>query len=221
MYIPIQPILKQYKIIPRGVIHVGANDADEHSIYVSLGVDKMVYIEPCKDAFNALVDKFAGEPNESITLINIACGAEEKELPMHISKQNKGMSNSFLTSKLHSVQHPDILFTDTELIKIVTLDSLPIDKSKFNILVTDCEGYDGEVMKGAKETLRHIDLVYSEINRDYTRENNMLIDEFEELLWGEGFVKVKEFWPSPTLTWGDSVFVKVKKILTSEDLDML
>ncbi len=220
MYINLKPILTEYNITPKGVIHVGANDADEHSIYVSLGIDKMIYIEPCKGAFDALLTKFSGEPNENIILINVACGAEEKELPMYISKQNKGMSNSFLPSKLHSVQHPDILFTDTEVMKIVPLDSLKIDKTKYNILVTDCEGYDGEVMKGGKETLKHIDLVYSEVNRDETRTGNMLIDEFEELLLWEGFEKVQEFWPSPSLSWGDSVFVR-RKLFTSEDMDML
>lgn len=205
MYIPLKPILKKFGITPNGIIHVGANDADEHQEYVDCGIDLFVYIEPCVDAFNALSNRIT---DKRAILINIACGAEEKEMPMYISHQNKGMSNSFLKSKLHSIQHPDVIFDDIETIKMVTLDSLPIDKWKYNILVTDCEGYDGEVMKGAKDTLKHIDLVYSEVNKDMTREGNMLIGEFEELLWKEGFVMVETFWPAPNLTWGDAVFIR-------------
>lgn len=205
MYIPLAKIIKEYNIIPTGVIHCGGHWGEEYGEYKSIGVKKMIWIEPCKPAFDIL-KKNINDAN--CILINVACGAEETELPMNISRQNQGQSNSFLISKLHSVQHPDILFTETEVMKIVTLDSLPIDKGQYNILVTDCEGYDGEVMKGAKETLKHIDLVYSEVNKDMTREGNMLIGEFEELLWEEGFVKIEEYWPSPNFTWGDAVFIR-------------
>lgn len=204
MMIPLEEIVKKYNIIPRGVIHCGGHYGQEYTAYKKMGATHIVFIEPCREAFD-VVSKIK---DENVICINVACGAEEKELPMYISKQNQGQSNSFLPSLLHSVQHPDILFTETEVIKITTLDSLPIEKEKYNILVTDCEGYDGEVMKGAKETLKGIDLVYSEVNRGMTREGNMLIDDFENLLWDEGFVKVSEFWPAPNLTWGDAIFIR-------------
>lgn len=238
MYIPIKPILEQFKIVPKGVIQVGAHWAEEHEHYLECGIKELVYIEPCKQAFGIMVDRlldnrkyaFCGSPDGIVgklikngvvvSIINCACGAEEKEVSMYVSHQNQGQSNSILKSNLHSIQHPEVIFDDTEIVKMVTLDSLPIKKEDYNILVTDCEGYDGEVMKGAKETLKYIDLVYSEINRGMTRDGNMLIDEFEELLWQEGFIKIKEFWPSPNLTWGDAVFVR-RNFVTSEDLDML
>lgn len=206
MYIPIKTIIEEYKIPTKGVIQVGAHWAEEHGHYLECGIDKFVYIEPCVESFNIAVAKIG--ILENIKWFMVACGAEEKEVSMYISHQNQGQSNSILKSHLHSIQHPEVVFDDTEMVKMVTLDSLPIEKEDYNILVTDCEGYDGEVMKGAKETLKHIDLVYSEINRGETRIGNMLIDEFEELLWNEGFVKVNEFWPSPNLTWGDAIFIR-------------
>lgn len=231
MYIPIKPILEQYKIVPKGVCQVGVHWAEEHELYLECGVERFVYIEPCKETFKVMVKKlvpiWTNELLESddihyakMRLFNYACGAEEKEIQMYISHQNQGQSNSILKSSLHSIQHPEIIFDDTETVKMVTLDSLPIKKEDYNILVTDCEGYDGEVMKGAKETLKNIDLVYSEVNRGETRIGNMLIEDFDNLLWDEGFIKVKEFWPSPNLTWGDACYIR-RKFLTSEDLDML
>lgn len=214
MYIPLKVMLEKYNIVPKGVIHVGSNDAEEHQEYIECSIDRFVYIEPCKEAFEALTLRIK---DDRAMLINVACGAEEKEMPMYVSHQNKGMSNSFLEPILHLQQHPDIIFDDAEVVKMVTLDSLPIEKENYNILVTDCEGFDGEVMKGAKETLKHIDLVYSEIQRGETRKGNMLIDEFERMLIDFGFTRVETYWPSPSITWGDSVFIRTFPYLVNKD----
>jgi len=205
MMIPLKNILDKYKLKPKGVIHVGSNDADEHGEYIGCGIERFVYIEPCKEAFEALSKKVT---DQRAILINVACGEHECNMPMYVSHQNKGMSNSLLEPVLHLKQHPDIIFDDVEVVHVVPLDKLPIEKEKYSLLVTDCEGYDGEVMKGAKETLKDIDIVYSEVQRGMTREGNMLIDEFEKLLDKEGFIIVEEFWPSPSLTWGDAVFIR-------------
>lgn len=205
MYIPLQPILKEFKVEPKGIIHCGGHWGEEYQEYKQCGINDMVWIEPCKEAFGILSKNI---DDENCILINVACGADEKELPMHISHQNQGQSNSFLESYLHSVQHPDILFTEVEPQKIVTLDSLPIEKGKYNILAVDTEGYEGEVFKGATETLNYIDLIYTEVNRGVTRIGNILIEDLEEYLWEKGFIKIKEFWPSPNLTWGDAIFVR-------------
>lgn len=226
MYIPIKPIIDKYKIPTKGVIQVGAHWAEEHEDYLSAGIKKFVYIEPCNDAWSRIVKnlklsegfsnhnmEIMGIKNDVVKLYPVACGSKKSMMNMYVSKQNQGQSNSLLKSKLHSIQHPDILFTDTEVVNVFPLDTIIYDKEEYNILVTDCEGYDGEVIKGAAETLKHIDLVYSEINRDETREGNMLVNEFEDLLWDNGFVKIQEYWPSPNFSWGDAVFIS-RKLLT-------
>ncbi len=217
MYISLKPIFKKYNLYPKGVIHVGSNDADEHGHYMDCGIERFVYIEPCKDAFDALSKRIT---DSRAILINVACGAEEKEMTMYVSHQNKGMSNSLLEPVLHLSQHPEVVFDDKEVVKMTTLDSLPIKQEEYSLLVMDVEGYESEVIKGAKKTLSNIDVIYSEIQRGETRKGNMLIDEFEEMLLWEGFEKVEEYWPSPNFTWGDAVFVR-RKLFTSEDLDML
>lgn len=227
MMIPLQQILNKYNVHPKGVIHVGAHWAEEHDDYVKCGIDRFVYIEPCKEAYETMVRKFVINPAENIFdtsnigygtcdanagnmksfhFYNCACGSEEKELPMYVSHQNQGQSNSFLKPHLHLEQHPDIIFDDAELVKIVTLDSLPIDKSTYSMLVIDTEGYEGEVLKGATETLKHIDIIYTEINRDQTRINNLLVEELDAML--PEFKRVETFWPSPNWTWGDCVMLR-------------
>lgn len=209
----------------KGIVHVGGHWAEENEEYFNLGVKDIVYVEPCREAFEIMVTrvipkleiKHLGDAKEftwdghlghNVKFFNCACGAEETELPMHISKQNQGQSNSFLKSHLHSVQHPEILFTETQMMKVVPLDTLPFEKEKYNILVMDTEGFEGEVLKGAEETLKNIDLIYSEVNKAATRIGNILIEDLEEYLWQRDFVMIQVYWPSPTFTWGDAVFIR-------------
>lgn len=205
MMIPLQPILAKYKIIPRGIIHVGGHWGEEYEDYKKCGIVKMVWIEPCKEAFNTLMQRI---DDENCILINVACGSKyEENVPMYVSHQNQGQSNSFLKPYLHLDQHRDIIFDDAEVIdKIVPLDSLPIEKGQYNILSIDTEGFEGEVLKGAVETIKHIDVIYTEINKAETRIGNLLVDELDAML--PEFTRVETFWPSPNFTWGDCILVR-------------
>jgi FkbM family methyltransferase len=219
MYIDLQPIFDKYNIHPKGVVHVGAHWAEEHEDYMKWGIERFVYIEPCEKAFDILRKKFGvfgngdiiniGDDIFGIKMFKCACGSFEKEnAPMYVSHQNQGQSNSLLRPELHLLQHPEVVFNDAEVIKLVTLDSIPIDKQKYDMLVMDVQGYEGEVLKGAEDTLRNINIIYSEINRGQTYSMNMEVDELDELLAREGFIRVETFWPSENLTWGDAVYIK-------------
>lgn len=226
MMIPLQEILTKYNIHPKGVISVGAHWAEEHDEFVRCGIERFIYIEPCKEAFIQMAKNVGREldipevekhyswgggiicGDDKITLIHCACGLEEKEMPMYVSHQNQGQSNSFLKPELHLIQHPEIIFDDAELVKVIPLDNLPIGKEKYDMLVMDTEGYEGEVLKGATETLKNINIIYTEVNRGETRIGNILIEDLDEYLKGYDFKRVETHWPSPNWTWGDALYLK-------------
>jgi FkbM family methyltransferase len=214
MLISLQEILAKYDLKPKGVIHAGAHWAEEHDDYVKCGIERFVYIEPCRDAFAVMCNKFNINSNtivfhtEKLSLFNYACGSEEKEEVMYVSHQNQGQSNSLLKPEGHLTQHPEIIFDDAEMVKVVPLDNLPIQKEKYDMLVLDVQGFEGEVLKGATETLKHIDIIYTEVNRGQTYAGNMEIDEMDSLLAQYGFERKETFWPSPNWTWGDCVYLK-------------
>ena len=76
------------------------------------------------------------------------------------------------------------------------------------MLAMDVQGFEGEVLKGATQTLKHIDIIYTEVNSDFTYQNCMLVGEMDEFLKEYGFVGVEEHWPSPNWTWGDKIYIK-------------
>jgi FkbM family methyltransferase len=247
MLISLQEILSRYNLKPKGVIHVGAHWAEEHDDYTKRGIERFVYVEPCKNAYDKIIEKilsyyggliycmngekipfdkeynfqprdedgwyvnehFYGLRIKETKIIRCACGSEEGEMPMYVSHQNQGQSNSLLEPDLHLQQHPEVVFDDAEMVKVVTLDSLPIEKDKYDMLVMDVQGFEGEVLKGATETLKHIDIIYTEVNRGQTYSGNMEIDEMDLFLAGHGFKRVETYWPSPSWTWGDACFVRI------------
>jgi len=221
MLIPLKEILKKHNLRPKGVIQVGSHWCEEHEEFVKCGIERFVYIEPCKEAFDVMQikrdHKFIGR---DVLLFNVACGSEEGEMPMYVSHQNQGQSNSILKPQGHLIQHPEIVFDDAEVVKVVRLDNLPIDKEKYDMLVMDCQGYEGEVLKGATETLKHISIIYTECNRGQTYSGNMEIEEMDELLLGRGFYRMDTYWPSDSWTWGDCIYLKgknwVKDILNND-----
>lgn len=224
--IPLKETLHKYGLKPKGVIQVGSHYAEEHEEFVKCGIERFVYIEPCKEAFQILerntivvpaiihINNSKEDNIPKVVCINCACGSEEKEMPMYVSHQNQGQSNSLLKPQLHLQQHPEIIFDDAEIVKVIPLDSLPIDKTQYDFLYLDVQGYEGEVLKGAVETLKHIDVIYTECNRGQTYEGNMEIREMDDFLAQHGFICVEIFWPSENWTWGDAIYIKAKDYVT-------
>lgn len=204
MMLPLQDILNRYNLYPKGVIHVGAHWAEEHDDYIKCGIERFAYIEPCKEAYSIMKARI-GSSKDDILLLNVACGSEEIEMPMYVSHQNQGQSNSLLKPDGHITQHPEIVFDDAEVVKVVTLDSL---KLTGDLLVMDCQGYEGEVLKGGVDTLKQVSMIYTEVNRGQTYSGNMEIEEMDEFLAEYGFVRVETHWPSPNWTWGDACYIK-------------
>jgi len=212
MLISLSQVLSKYNLKPKSVIHVGAHWAEEHDDYVANGIERFVYIEPCKEAFGILHERFHGKYSsvyssnfKDVTLVNCACGSHETNGVMYVSHNNQGQSNSLLEPKLHLEQHREVVFNDAEVVNIKTLDSIRLTG---DMLVMDCQGYEGEVLKGASETLKNVNIIYTEVNNGETYKGNMLIQDVDELVALYGFKRVETYWPSPNWTWGDAVYIK-------------
>jgi FkbM family methyltransferase len=209
------------------VIHVGAHWAEEHDEYVRCGIERFVYIEPCEEAFDVLYKKFP-DIYGNVKILKVACGSDQeiKDMPMYVSHQNQGQSNSLLRPELHLEQHKEVIFDDAEIVMVSPLDKLPIDWSKgYSMLMMDVQGFEGEVLKGATKRLTHFDIIYTEVNRGQTYSGNMEIAEMDIFLSDYGFYRKETHWPSPNWTWGDAVYIRENKFqrtwVTSENLDML
>jgi FkbM family methyltransferase len=193
-----------------GIIHVGAHFGEEYQEYIANGVKKVIFIEPCKKAFEQLVRTAGMHPG--VICINKACGIFKDTLMMYTETANKGQSNSLLRPDLHLMQYPSIEFTGREEVAVDTLDNIIQelciealdDFSPFNLLVMDVQGYEDRALHGAKAILHNIDYVYTEVNQAELYEDCAQVQQIDALL--TDFDRVITNWAGKT--WGDALYIR-------------
>ena len=205
MLLNFKELKSKYNMNISGIIHIGAHYGQEVSDYIENGISNIILFEPVKNTFKILCQRMENL-NVDIKLHNIALGSSVKKTMMYIS-DNEGQSSSILQPVLHLSHHPDVYFPDTEEVNVDILDNY--DCNNHNCICMDVQGYELEVLKGASKTLKNINYVYCEVNRDEVYENNAYIENIDEFLNYYNFKRVETCW-DPGI-WGDALYVKEKK----------
>jgi FkbM family methyltransferase len=206
MLINFTNIKKKYDMNIKGIIHIGAHYGEEIAEYVNNGIQNIILFEPLEENFNVLKGRVQNL-NANIQGYQIALGSEKKTAIMNLSSNNLE-SSSLLKPKLHLEHHGHVKFEGTKEVEVDLLDNY--DVGDCNFINMDVQGYELEVLRGAKEILNQIDYVYCEVNRGEVYENNAMIDEIDEYLGEYGFERVETHWPEEWFQWGDAVYIKRK-----------
>lgn len=187
-----------------GIIHVGGHFGEEILEYVQNQIQNIIIFEPSESNFKVLEENVR-QLNANISGYQVALGSTEGIMEMYVSSNN-GLSSSLLKPKKHLTQYSDITFNQKESVEVKTLDSYSF--SGYNFINMDVQGYELEVLKGGSETLKHVDYVYCEVNRDEVYENNAYIEEIDEFLSSYNMERVEVSWQGDT--WGDALYIKKK-----------
>ena len=202
-------LLKKYGIKVTGVIQIGCHFYEEESLFDSLGIDKRVLIEPLKDCNAIIKGKIAFK--KDVKSFQVAISDIPGKLEMFVDIANEGQSSSLLKPKKHLEQYPGIEFPKKELVDVITLDSLPIDKFDYDFLYMDIQGNEKYALKGAFKTLKNINAIFTEVNRAELYEGCTLVEELDELLKPFGLIRVETDWIGNT--WGDALYVRESLIV--------
>ena len=203
--------LKNYNIFPRGFIQVGAHIGQEVEIFKKLNKNAKIYLfEPQSELFNKLKVKY--ENDKYISLYNLALGESKQKKTMYKDTNNDSLSSSILEPKEHLKYHSYIEFEkdNDEIINVDTLDSLNIDDA--NILCVDVQGYELNVLKGSKTSLKNIDALLVEINRKELYDGCPHVSEIDSFLKDFNYVRIVTKWWKKTIPWGDALYIKKDKI---------
>ena len=143
---PVGTILKKILKPDSVLIDVGAN-IGYFSLLAApqLPQGRVISVEPVSFLFNALLENISINKFNNIEAINVAAGDKEENRLIYLSgADNIGMS---------SFQQPENYSGKTEIVKVVTLDSIAIDLKlqKVDIVKIDVEGNELAVLKGMKE----------------------------------------------------------------------
>ena len=204
MLLDFNTLLTKYDVRISGVLHVGAHWGEEYLVYIENGINRVVFIEPIKENFQVLEDRFGAMGD--VVLINKGAGSEQQELHAYKASNNL-VSTSVLKPKRHLTQHPDVSFDDGEtVIEIDRIDNMLDDIVPYNFMNVDVQGYELEVFKGAGEFLGQIDFIMTEVNRDEVYENCAQVEEIDEYLSKYKFKRVETTWAGDC--WGDAFYIK-------------
>jgi FkbM family methyltransferase len=204
MLLSFNSLIRKYSINVTGVIHVGGHIGQEMKTYRKNNVDNLIVIEPQQVPFQKLKSVVDSLDFPNIQLVNKALGNRCDTVEMTCN--DDGLCSSILNPKHVLEQYPDIIFDRKETVEMVTMDSVIGENHNYNFLNMDTQGYELEVLRGAKKTLQKINYVYTEVNNTEVYENNALIEEIDEFLKDYNMIIVETDWMG--VTWGDAFYIR-------------
>lgn len=204
MIMNLSNIVEKYNLNIKGVLHIGAHFGEEYTVYKEQGIENMIFFEPVQSNYITLMG-IVGKGIQMQTF-NIALGNFTGEKEMFIETANKGQSCSLLEPGTHLKQYPHITFDKKEMVKVDRLDNIQFDRSRFNMINIDVQGYELEVFKGAVKTLKTIDIIYTEVNFEEVYKDCCLVEDLDKFLGKFGFVRILT--DAKPKTWGDALYLK-------------
>ncbi len=203
----LEELCRQYKVKPRGIIHVGAHEGSELSTYQSMGINRILFIEANPSVFERLKINVAKVPE--VRVLNYAISDRNDFITLYVTSLDA--SSSILPLKRHKEIYPNIQETHQISVQSKKLDTLleelQIAPSEFNMLSIDIQGAELLAFQGSINLLKHIEAINTEVNFEELYEGCALIDQIDGFLNSQGFERVKTTTPYHP-SWGDAFYVK-------------
>jgi FkbM family methyltransferase len=200
----ISDIINAYNINITGVLHIGAHDCEELSIYNNLGIsnENIIWVE-------AIQSKVINAQNRNIPNVYNALISDKDDEVVTFNISNNVQSSSILEFGTHLVEHPWVYYTDKVSLKTVTVDTFfeqnGIDASKYSFWNFDIQGAELMALKGAIKSIQHAKALYLEVNEKELYKNCALIGEIDEFLKQFNFKRVTTH--MTTHGWGDALYI--------------
>jgi FkbM family methyltransferase len=210
--ISLKEIITDYNLDIIGSIHLGAHHGEEIWSYKKNNINNLILIEANKNLINKLkIKKFVFNHffKMNISLENCII-SHQNNISVKLNITNNSQSSSILNLKKHSELYPHINVINEEIVASRTLDDLFSNKykiKKFNFLNMDIQGAELLALRGAKNILKNIDAIYTEINFQELYEGCALAQDLDTFLKEYNFTRVRTVTPEHP-SWGDALYLK-------------
>jgi FkbM family methyltransferase len=200
-------LLSKFGVATRGVIQVGAHEAEELPTYLELGAQRVLLIEANPTLIDGLRSVAGTIPG--VTVAHCAVNDVDGPISLHIATDDA--SSSILPLKLHQRMYPHVVESGVVEVPGARLDrlmeSLALDRGDFNILCLDIQGAELRALHGADRTLEAIEAVSVEINFEELYEGCAQVEDIDNFLGDRGFDRVATLTPYHS-SWGDALYVR-------------
>lgn len=198
-------IFKEYNIQINGVLHIGAHNCEELSIYDTLGIkgDKIIWID-------AIQEKVDEAKSRGIQNIYHAVVTDTDDDMILFNIANNYQSSSVLELGTHEQEYPSVKYVKKILQSTITVDTFcernNIDISKYDFWNFDIQGAELIALKGATKSLPHVKALYLEVNIKELYKDCGLMDDVNKFLEPFGFKPVIA--KMTTSGWGDALYIR-------------
>ena len=198
-------ILNKFK----GIIHVGAHEAEELNDYLERDIEDIIWIEPIPEKIKFLKKKLA---NYKKMLIGEFAAGENEDI-INFNVANNFQSSSVLDLGSHKESYPWCYYDSVIKVPVKRIDkwinSLNIRNEQFDFVNLDLQGYELQALKGMSKQLHFIKVVYCEVFFQEVYKNNTMVFEVDLFLSKYGFKRVAT--SKCDAGWGDAIYVKKHK----------
>ena len=205
MLIPVHELSLNYRITPRGVLHVGAHLAEEEEEYLSHNWDvgsKIYWVESQPELVNQLNKKINRQRSEVIQ--STAWSSNDVELTLKITSNSQ--SSSLYSFGTHESDYPEIKVVNEIKVTTERLDRSLAGKI-FDFVNIDIQGAELEALKGLGDLLNQTKWIYLEINKKNVYEGCASVLEIDEFLKSKQFTRVETRWIL-FKGWGDAIYIR-------------
>ena len=209
MLIPCQDIihiLNKYKIDITGVLHIGAHECEEMSIYQQMGIsaDNVIWMD-------AIPQKVEQAKQRGIPNVYQAVVTDQDDVLTNFNVSNNGQSSSIFELGIHKTTYPDIVYTDSFTVPSITVDTFfernNLDSSKHNFWNMDIQGAEYKALIGGEKSLKFAKALYLEVNEQELYKGCSLKPELDQYLATQGFTCVSVMMYGRA-GWGDALYIR-------------
>jgi FkbM family methyltransferase len=210
MLIDIKQLFPKYGLRFKGVLHVGANEGEEATVYDELGINRQIWIEANPEIFQKLCQNISKYNPEEVVALNYCVGDENKDTVLHLSN-NAGLSSSVLELGTHRDAHPDVHYVKDIPMKMHRIDAIDGIKELImdcDLLNMDLQGFELQALRGMGDLLKQFKSAYLEVNQKELYKGCALIDSIDQFMIAAHFRRVETKWWSENAGWGDALYIK-------------
>jgi len=197
-----QVLRRAWGVHPRGVLHVGAHDAEEDMLYRGADWGDVVWVEAMPARAHALQQRFADDATRTVVQA-LAWDVTGDLMPFNIA--NNGQSSSVFALGTHARHHPNVVYDDTITLVTTRLDAVLPDAPAWNLINLDVQGAELHALKGLGHLMRNAQWVYAEVNAEPVYQGCPLLDELDDWLSQRAFTRVDTLMTG--YGWGDALYV--------------
>lgn len=197
--------LNKYNIKIKGILHIGAHDCEENELYSKyLDInDNIIWID-------AMDEKVQQGKQKGIKYIYQAVISDIDNQQINFNITNNIQSSSIFELGTHLKEHPWVNVISKRVLTTTTIDTFikhnNIDITTLNFWNFDIQGAELNALKGGRELLKYVDVLYLEVNVDYLYKGCALMTDIDDFLKEYQFTRV-----ITNITqhgWGDALYIK-------------